>query len=116
MSEESIVTILVALIGSALLPTVINKIKPKAELDSVNIENALKLMEKHELKYNQLETRFDRLEKKYDAVVEENERLEDENNELKRENRQYQSEIENLKSRVQALEKEIERTKQNEVK
>lgn len=111
MSEESIVTILVALIGSALLPTIINKFKPKSELDSANIENALKLMKEQEAKYEKLEERFSKLETKYDNVVAENERLEEENDDLKRENRQYQDEIEKLKERVKKLEDELKNEK-----
>lgn len=107
MSEESVVTIIVALIGSAVLPTLINRLKPKVELDSVNIDNALKLMEEHKDKYNHLEERFNRLESQYLAVIDENKRLESENAELQRENRQYQAEIEELKARVKRLENDI---------
>lgn len=109
MSEESIVTIVVAVLGSALLPALINKFKPKSELDTANIENAIKLMKEHELKYEKLEKRFADLEKRYDKVVVENELLEEENDELKRKNRQYQSEIESLKSRVEKLEYDLKK-------
>ena len=107
MSEESIVAVLVAFLTSAFLPAILNKIKPKTELDSANIENALKL-------YEQLEKRFEKLEQKYDIVVEENDRLEAENDELKRKNRLYQGEIEDLKDRVAKLEDDLKRER-NEI-
>ena len=114
MSEESIVTILVALLGSALLPSLINKFKPKTELDAVNIQTAIELSRETAEKYKALSAEFNELKANYKVVVEENERLEDENDDLKRENRQYQEEIRSLKERVEKLEQELEKGKLNE--
>lgn len=116
MSEESIVAILVAFLTSAFLPSIINKFKPKSELDAVNIQTAIELSRENAEKYKLLSAEFNELKANYKVVVEENERLEDENDKLKRENKQYQEEMENLKSRVKALEEEIERNKRNEIK
>ena len=116
MSEESIVTVVVALIGSAIVPALINKFKPKHELDSTNIQNAINLLEATEKKYDNLSKRFDNLEIKYEKVIEENYRLEEDNDHLKRENEAYRSRISELESRVKKLEDELEREGINEIK
>ena len=116
MSEESIVTVILALIGSAIVPALINKFKPKHELDSTNIQNAINLLEANEKKYESLSKRFDNLEAKYDRVMEENERLEEENDSLKRENEAYRTRIAELEMRVKKLEDELEGEIVNEIK
>ena len=116
MSEESIVTILLALIGSAIVPALINKFKPKHELDSTNIQNAINLLEANEKKYESLSKRFDNLEARYDRVMQENERLEGENDSLKRENEAYRTRIAELEMRVKKLEDELEGEVVNEIK
>ena len=116
MSEESIITLVVALIGSAIIPALINKFKPKHELDSANIQNAISLLEANEKKYESLSKRFDNLEAKYEKVVEENYRLEEDNDHLKRENEAYRSRISELESRVKKLEDELEKGDIDEIK
>lgn len=109
MSEESIVTILLALIGSAIVPALINKFKPKHELDSTNIQNAINLLEVTEKKYDNLSKRFDNLEIKYDKVMKENDKLEEENDSLKRDNEAYRLRISELEARVKKLEDDLEK-------
>lgn len=109
MSEESIVTVLLALIGSAIVPALINKFKPKHELDSTNIQNAINLLEATERKYDNLSKRFDNLEIKYEKVIEENDRLEEENDNLKKDNAAYRSQISELEARVKKLEDDLEK-------
>lgn len=116
MSEESIVTVLLALIGSAIVPALINKFKPKHELDSTNIQNAINLLEANEKKYDNLSKRFDNLEIKYENVTKENDRLEEDNDNLKRENEAYRFRISELESRVKKLEDELEKEGIDEVK
>lgn len=116
MSEESIVTVLLALIGSAIVPALINKFKPKHELDSTNIQNAINLLEANEKKYDNLSKRFDNLEIKYENVMKENDRLEEDNDNLKRENEAYRFRISELESRVKKLEDELEKEGIDEVK
>ena len=106
MSEESIVTVLLALIGSAIIPTMINKLKPKHELDSTNIQNAINLLEATEKKYDNLSKRFDNLEIKYERVMDENDKLEEENDNLKKGNEAYRLRISELETRVKKLEEE----------
>ena len=107
MSEESIVTIVIALIGSAIIPSLINRFKPKAELDAVNIQNAIQLSQENEAKYKGLSERFEKLEFRYDRIVEENEKLEEENDLLKKENQEYQKKVNELEDRVKKLEDEL---------
>lgn len=107
MSEESIVTVVVALIGSAIVPALINKFKPKHELDSTNIQNAINLLEANEKKYDNLSKRFDNLEAKYEKAMDENDKLEEENDHLKRENETYRMRIVELESRVKKLEDDL---------
>lgn len=107
MSEESIVTIIIALIGSAIVPSLINRFKPKVELDAVNIQNAIQLSQENEAKYKSLSERFEKLELRYDRLLEENERLEEENVLLKRENQEYQKKVTELENRVKKLEDEL---------
>lgn len=83
MSEQALVTIIVALIGSQILPTLLGKIKPKTELDAFNIAKTMELYEKLEEKHTKLEQKYDTLQKKYETLKDDFDDLERENERLK---------------------------------
>lgn len=97
MSEESLVTIVIAVVGSAALPALINKIKPKSELDAFNMAKTMELYERLERKYDEINTKYDELEKKYSKVNKDYDELEERYISLKRDFHLLEIENERLK-------------------
>lgn len=101
LSESAIVAIMVALLGSQFLPSLVNKIKPKSELDAFNIDRTMKLYEKLEKSYDKLDSRYAELEQDFDELQEKYEKLLAKDEELQKKYKNLKTRFDNLTQKTE---------------